>query len=116
MQVSVETTEGLGRRVTITVPATDIEKALNSELVNVAKKVRVDGFRKGKVPMHIVKQRYGASVMQDVLGDVMQRNFINAIIEQKINPAKSYSFSLCFGSQRSKMDRSLQGSVHHRKA
>ncbi len=45
--------------------------------------VRVDGFRKGKVPMNIVKQRYGASVMQDVLGDVMQRNFINTIIEQK---------------------------------
>ncbi|HHR6079733.1 TPA: trigger factor [Providencia alcalifaciens] len=92
MQVSVETTQGLGRRVTITVPATDIEKALNSELVSVAKKVRVDGFRKGKVPMHIVKQRYGASVMQDVLGDVMQRNFINAIIEQKINPAGAPSY------------------------
>lgn len=92
MQVSVETTQGLGRRVTITVPAADIEKAVNSELVNVAKKVRVDGFRKGKVPMYIVKQRYGASVMQDVLGDVMQRNFINAIIEQKINPAGAPSY------------------------
>ncbi|AIN63883.1 TPA: trigger factor [Providencia stuartii] len=92
MQVSVETTQGLGRRVTITVPAADIEKAVNSELVNVAKKVRVDGFRKGKVPMNIVKQRYGASVMQDVLGDVMQRNFINAIIEQKINPAGAPSY------------------------
>ena len=92
MQVSVETTQGLGRRVTITVPATDIEKAVNSELVSVAKKVRVDGFRKGKVPMNIVKQRYGASVMQDVLGDVMQRNFINAIIEQKINPAGAPSY------------------------
>lgn len=92
MQVSVETTQGLGRRVTITVPAADIEKAVNSELVSVAKKVRVDGFRKGKVPMNIVKQRYGASVMQDVLGDVMQRNFINAIVEQKINPAGAPSY------------------------
>ena len=42
--------------------------------------------------MNIVKQRYGASVMQDVLGDVMQRNFINAIIEQKINPAGAPSY------------------------
>lgn len=92
MQVSVETTQGLGRRVTITVPAADIDKAVNSELVSVAKKVRVDGFRKGKVPMNIVKQRYGASVMQDVLGDVMQRNFINAIVEQKINPAGAPSY------------------------
>ncbi|KPD03513.1 trigger factor [Moellerella wisconsensis] len=92
MQVSVETTQGLGRRVTITVPAADIEKAVNSELVNAAKKVRIDGFRKGKVPMHIVKQRYGASVLQDVLGDVMQRNFINAIIENKVNPAGAPSY------------------------
>ncbi|MDC9592309.1 trigger factor [Xenorhabdus sp. IM139775] len=92
MQVSVETTQGLGRRVSITVPAADIEKSVDSELVNVAKKVRIDGFRKGKVPMKVVKQRYGASVLQDVLGDLMQRNFINAIIEQKINPAGAPSY------------------------
>ncbi|MCE1754783.1 trigger factor, partial [Enterobacter hormaechei] len=93
MQVSVETTQGLGRRVTITVPAADVEKAVSSELVNVAKKVRIDGFRKGKVPMNVVKQRYGASVIQDVLSDLMQRNFINAIIEQKINPAGAPSYA-----------------------
>ncbi|MFS1562713.1 MAG: trigger factor [Candidatus Arsenophonus phytopathogenicus] len=87
MQVSFETTQGLGRRVTITVPNADIEKAVNSELINVSKKVRIDGFRKGKVPMNIVKQRYGTSVLQDALGDIMQRNFVSAIIEQKINPA-----------------------------
>ncbi|WP_114191552.1 trigger factor [Edaphovirga cremea] len=87
MQVSVETTQGLGRRVTITVAADSIEKAVNSELVNVAKKVRIDGFRKGKVPKHIVEQRYGASVRQDILGDLMQRNFVDAIIKEKINPA-----------------------------
>ena len=71
MQVSVETTQGLGRRVTITIAADSIETAVKSELVNVAKKVRIDGFRKGKVPMNIVAQRYGASVRQDVLGDLM---------------------------------------------
>jgi trigger factor len=87
MQVSVETTQGLGRRVTITVPADSIEKAVSSELVNVSKKVRIDGFRKGKVPQHIIEQRYGASVRQDVLGDLMQRNFVDAIIKEKINPA-----------------------------
>ena len=87
MQVSVETTQGLGRRVTITIAADSIETAVKSELVNVAKKVRIDGFRKGKVPMNIVAQRYGASVRQDVLGDLMSRNFIDAIIKEKINPA-----------------------------
>ncbi len=87
MQVSVETTQGLGRRVTITIAADSIETAVKSELVNVAKKVRIDGFRKGKVPMNIVAQRYGASVRQDVLGDLMSRNFVDAIIKEKINPA-----------------------------
>ncbi|ATO32058.1 trigger factor [Dickeya dianthicola] len=87
MQVSVETTQGLGRRVTITVAADSIENAVKSELVNVAKKVRVDGFRKGKVPAKIVEQRYGASVRQDVLGDLMQHHFVDAIIKEKINPA-----------------------------
>lgn len=87
MQVSVETTQGLGRRVTITVDKDVIENAVKSELVSVAKKVRIDGFRKGKVPMTVVAQRYGASVRQDVLGDLMQRNFVDAIIKEKINPA-----------------------------
>ena len=87
MQVSVETTQGLGRRVTITIAADSIENAVKSELVNVAKKVRIDGFRKGKVPMNVVAQRYGASVRQDVLGDLMSRNFVDAIIKEKINPA-----------------------------
>jgi trigger factor len=87
MQVSVETTQGLGRRLTITIAADSIENAVKGELVNVAKKVRIDGFRKGKVPMNIVAQRYGASVRQDVLGDLMSRHFIDAIIKEKINPA-----------------------------
>ena len=87
MQVSVETTQGLGRRVTITVAADSIENAVKKELVEVAKKVRIDGFRKGKVPMNVVAQRYGASVRQDVLGDLMQRGFVDAIIKEKINPA-----------------------------
>ncbi|MEN4694216.1 trigger factor [Pantoea agglomerans] len=87
MQVSVETTQGLGRRITITVAAGSIESAVKKELVDVARKVRIDGFRKGKVPMNIVAQRYGASVRQDVLGELMTRNFVDAIIKEKINPA-----------------------------
>ena len=87
MTVSVETTQGLGRRITITVPADSIESAVKKELVEVAKKVRIDGFRKGKVPANIIAQRYGASVRQDVLGELMTRNFVDAIIKEKINPA-----------------------------
>ncbi|MBK4784160.1 MAG: trigger factor [Pantoea sp. Pent] len=87
MTVSVETTQGLGRRISITVPKDSIESAVKKELVVVAKKVRIDGFRKGKVPATIINQRYGASVRQDVLSELMTRNFVDAIIKEKINPA-----------------------------
>ncbi|WP_392552658.1 trigger factor [Orbus wheelerorum] len=92
MQVSVETTQGLGRRLTITIPSEDIQKAISKELTNTAKKVRIDGFRKGKVPLKIVEQRYGASILQDALSELMQRNFIEAIIQEKINPAGSPNY------------------------
>jgi trigger factor len=87
MQVSVETTQGLGRRLSITIKSEDITKAIDKELINTAKKVRIDGFRKGKVPLKVVEQRYGASILQDALSDLMQRNFIDAIIQEKLNPA-----------------------------
>ena len=62
MQVSVETTKGLGKRLSITIKSEDIKKAIDKELINTAKKERIDGFRKGKVPLKIVEQRYGASI------------------------------------------------------
>ncbi|MFB6434801.1 MAG: trigger factor [Candidatus Malihini olakiniferum] len=86
MEVSVETTQILGRRVLITVTADSIEEAVKKELVNVAKKASIDGFRKGKVPMNIIAHRYGASARQEVLGNLMQRYFVDVIIKEKINP------------------------------
>lgn len=92
MQVTVETTEGLQRHLTITVPAAKIETAVTSELRNIAKNRRFDGFRKGKVPLKMVSRMYGKSVRNDILGDVMHRHFIDAIIKEKINPAGTPSF------------------------
>lgn len=93
MQVSVETTQGLGRRLTISIPSADIKKAVDKELVNTARKVRIDGFRKGKVPLNIVQQRYGASILQDALSELMSRNFIEAIMQEKLNPAGTPTYS-----------------------
>jgi len=94
MQVSVETLEGLERRLTITVPAANVEDAITAELRNIAKNRRFDGFRKGKVPLKMVARLYGQSVRQDVLGEVMQRNYIEAIVKEKINPAGYPAFAL----------------------
>ncbi|MBJ6885693.1 trigger factor [Vibrio cholerae] len=93
MQVTVKTLEGLQRRLNITVPAANIEDAVAAELRNIAKNRRFDGFRKGKVPMKMVAKMYGKAVRQDVLGEVMQRHFIEAIVKEKINPAGAPTFA-----------------------
>lgn len=58
MQISVETTQGLERRISITVPADVIEQAVREELKRVAKTARIDGFRKGKVPPSIIEKTF----------------------------------------------------------
>lgn len=94
MQVSVETTQGLERRLTITVPAESVDSAVKSRLQQLAKTQRINGFRPGKVPVSVIKKRFGAAVRQEVSGDVMQQNFYQAIMQEKINPAGMPSFEL----------------------
>ena len=94
MQVSVETTQGLERRLTISVPAESVDAAVKSRLQQLAKTQRINGFRPGKVPVSIIKKRFGAAVRQEVAGDVMQQNFYQAIMQEKINPAGMPSFEL----------------------
>ncbi|KKD01438.1 MULTISPECIES: trigger factor [Photobacterium] len=93
MQVTVETTEGLERQITITVPAANIEDAVTAQLKKIAKTRRFDGFRPGKAPIKMVARMFGASVRQDVLGEVMQRHYIEAIVKEKINPAGAPTFT-----------------------
>ena len=87
MQVSVEASTSLERRVTVTVPAEKIDSAVDKKVQETAKTIRLDGFRKGKVPTKVVKKRYGASIRQEVLGDVIQSSYFEALQEAKINPA-----------------------------
>lgn len=87
MQVSVETIEGLERRLTITVPAETVNVEVKNRLRHIAKTQRINGFRPGKVPPSVIQKRYGKDVRQEVAGDLMQRNFVEAIVAEKINPA-----------------------------
>ena len=87
MQVSVETTSGLERRVTVGVPAQEVENAVEGRLKEAQKNLRLDGFRPGKVPMQEVKRRYGASVRQEVMGEVMRDHFIKAMEQEELQPA-----------------------------
>lgn len=94
MQVSVETTTGLERRLTITVPAASVDIAVKSRLQQLAKTQRINGFRPGKVPVNVIKKRYGQAVRQEIAGEVMQRNFYQAITQEKITPAGMPSFEM----------------------
>lgn len=93
MSISIETLEGLQRRVTITVAADKIEAAYKEQLKGYAKNARVDGFRKSKVPHAIIEQRFGLAARQDVLSDEMQRAFFDAVIAEKINLAGRPTFT-----------------------
>jgi len=92
MQVSIETTQGLERRLTISVPAEKVDVEVNNRLRQISKTQRINGFRPGKVPPSVIQKRYGQSVRQEVAGEVMQRNFVDAIVAEKINPAGRPSF------------------------
>ena len=93
MQVSVETTQGLERRVNITVPAAAISTEVEKELRQIAKNRRVDGFRPGKAPVAIIKKMFGLSVLQDVASRQMQNHFYQAIIANKLTPAGAPTFA-----------------------
>ena len=87
MQVSIETTSGLERRLTVGVPAERINNEVNTRLQKAAKEMRVNGFRAGKIPMSVVKQRVGAAIRQEVLGEVVNQTFYEAIQQESISPA-----------------------------
>ncbi|KKL00652.1 trigger factor [Rheinheimera mesophila] len=93
MQVSVETTQGLERRLTITVPAAAISTEVEKELRNIAKNRRIDGFRPGKAPVAMIKKMFGLSVLQDVASRQMQNHFYQAIIANKLTPAGAPTFA-----------------------
>ena len=87
MQVSLETLAGLERKLVIDIPASDVEQEIAKRLDQVSRTARIDGFRKGKIPMRVIKQRYGQGVRQEVLGEQMQQGFIKAVTQEKLNPA-----------------------------
>ena len=73
--------------MTIGVPAERIETEVNKRLQQTARKAKIPGFRPGKVPMSVIRQRYEDGARQEALGDLIQATFYEAVVEQKLNPA-----------------------------
>lgn len=91
MQVSVEATSGLERQVTITVPAARIDQDVETRVQQTARTARLDGFRPGKVPVKVVKRRYGPGIREEVLNQVIQETLYQATVDEKLQPANSPS-------------------------
>ncbi len=87
MQVSVENTGGLERRLTVHVPESEIKDKVDVKLKELTKQVRIKGFRPGRVPMSVVKQHYGKQVRQDIVNETMQTSLRQAIKDESLRPA-----------------------------
>ncbi|MBK8288315.1 MAG: trigger factor [Cellvibrionales bacterium] len=87
MHVSVETVSSLERRMTVGLPADRIDAEVDKRLARAAHDVRLDGFRRGKVPMKVVRQRFGIGVRQEVLGELINQAYFEAVQQEKLQPA-----------------------------
>ncbi len=87
MQVSVESGEGLERRMTVELPAEQIETEVDKRLKQIGRTAKLDGFRPGKVPMKMLRKVYGGQVLQEVYGQMIETSYQQAIQQEKLHPA-----------------------------
>ncbi len=87
MQVSVETTSGLNRKITVQIPEEVIQEKVGQKLQSYAKNAKIDGFRPGKVPQRVIKSKFGDSARGEAISEVMQSSFYEAITQEKLKPA-----------------------------
>jgi len=87
MEVTVESTGTLERRMRVELPIAPIEQQVDKRLKSVGRTAKIKGFRPGKVPAKIVRQRYGKQVREEVLGEVLKQSYSQAVTQEKLNPA-----------------------------
>ena len=87
MQVSVETGEGLERRMKIDLPFEEVEAEVEKRLQKLGRSARLPGFRPGKVPLQVLRKRYGAAVHQEVFGELVESSFSEALVQESLRPA-----------------------------
>jgi trigger factor len=87
MQVSVEKTSELSRKMTVSIPEEVITEKMDARVKSLAREVKLDGFRPGKVPHHVIKKRYGERLRGEISGDLIQSSYFEALQEQDLKPA-----------------------------
>lgn len=86
MEVSVENTSTLKRRMTVQLPASEIDSKVNAKLQETQKNIRLAGFRPGKVPVREVRRRFGAAIRQEIVGELVEKSYSDALAKEAINP------------------------------
>ncbi len=87
MRVSVEITSSLGRRMTVVVPAAQIENQVQARLEKLSHTANLPGYRRGKVPQKVVAQQYGAAARSEALDEILQSSLGDALVQEKLQPA-----------------------------
>ena len=87
MRVELSGSEGLERKLSIAVPAAEVDAGVARRLRETADNIKLNGFRKGKVPLSIVRKRYGPGVRREVVGELMQKSYLEALAREKLRPA-----------------------------
>ena len=87
MNVTVESTGALERRMRVEVPIERIESEVEARLKSVGRTAKIKGFRPGKVPAKVVRQHYGKQIRQEVMGEIMQKSYSDAITQENLRPA-----------------------------
>jgi trigger factor len=94
MQANLETLSVLERKLSVALPAAEIDGEVENRLKRLTRTVKMHGFRPGKVPFKVVAQQYGPQVRQEVLGDAMQKSFGEAVRQQNLRVAGYPRFEL----------------------
>src|ERR1700726_2583909 len=89
MQVSVESISKLERRMQVQVPAERVSKEIAERLKNLSRTARLNGFRPGKAPIKVIRQQFGMQVHREVIGELLQSSFTEAVTEKQLSPAGS---------------------------
>ena len=94
MKVTVKKLKDLERKIIVSVPTDEYESKFNTKITNIKTKAKIDGFRKGSVPKDVLEQRYGQSIHNEVINELIQESYPKAITENNIRPASSPQVSI----------------------
>ena len=94
MKVNVKKLKDLERKIIVSVPTDEYDSKFNTKITNIKTKAKIDGFRKGSVPKDVLEQRYGQSIHNEVINELIQESYPKAITENNIRPASSPQVSI----------------------